>query len=199
MRKMMKPIPGIRRGAVVAAMTLLFVGFASAAEEGGNSAGHVMSMEAFKWVHFAIVLAILYWLFAKVLPATFRRNADNISSAITKATAAKAEAERQLKEALAKLATLEHEVAQFRSQAQKDAAAELEHLRAAIKVDAEKIGMAARAEIEAAQRAARVELKKLAAKLAMDHAEKLVAQQLTPGLQEAMLKGFVHSFEGRPN
>jgi F-type H+-transporting ATPase subunit b len=194
----MKQFPKIMHASIVAVASLLVAGFARAAEE-GNSTDHVMSMDAFKWVHFLIVAAFLYWLFAKVLPQTFRRNADNISAAITKATAAKAEAERQLKEAVAKLATLEHEVAQFRSQAQKDASAELERLRAAIKVDAEKISVAAKAEIEAAERAARVELKKLAAKLAMDHAETLVSKQLTAALQEAMLKEFVQGLQGRPN
>jgi len=194
----MKPFPKIKYASVVAAASLLGAGFARAAEE-ANATGHVMSLDAFKWVHFLIVVVILYWLFAKVLPQNFRRNADNISAAISKATAAKAEAERQLKEAAAKLATLEHEVAEFRSQARKDASVELERLRAAIKVDAEKIAVAARAEMEAAERAAHVELKKLAAKLAMDHAETLVRQQLTPALQEAMLKEFVHNLEGRPN
>jgi F0F1-type ATP synthase membrane subunit b/b' len=178
---------------------LLLAGFASGADEGGSSAGQVMSLDAFKWVHFVIVVALLYWVFRKLLPETFRRNADNISAAIRKATAAKAEADRLLKEAEAKLAALEQEVARFRAQAEKDAAAELERLRAITKADAEKIGVAAKAEIEAAERAARVELKELAAKLAMDHAETLVAKQLTPGLQEAMLNEFVESLEGRAN
>jgi F0F1-type ATP synthase membrane subunit b/b' len=198
-RPVMKLFPKIIGAGVLALPSMFVAGLARAAEEGGSSTGHVLSMEAFKWVHFLIVAAMLYWLFAKVLPETFRRNADNISAAIRKATAAKAEAERQVKEAEAKLATLANEVAQFRSQAQKDAAAELERLRAAIKADAQKIAAAAKAEVEAAERAGRVELKKLAAKLAMDHAETLVAKQLTPGLQEAMLKEFVHRLEGRPN
>ena len=186
------------RAAGVLAM-LLLAGFASGADEGGSSAGQVMSLDAFKWVHFVIVLALLYWVFWKVLPETFRRNADNISAAIRKATAAKAEADRLLKEAETKLATLEQEVARFRVQAQKDAAAEIERLRAITKADAEKIGVAAKAEIEAAERAARVALKELAAKLAVDHAETLVAKQLTPGLQAAMLNEFVASLEGRAN
>jgi len=186
------------RAAGVLAM-LLLASFASGADEGGSSAGQVMSLDAFKWVHFVIVLALLYWVFRKVLPETFRRNADNISAAIRKATAAKAEADRLLKEAETKLARLEQEVARFRAQAQKDAAAEIERLRALTKADAEKIAVAAKAEIEAAERAARVALKELAAKLAVDHAEILVAKQLTPGLQAAMLNEFVESLEGRAN
>jgi F0F1-type ATP synthase membrane subunit b/b' len=185
------------RAVFLACVVFLGAVLVQATEEVG-SANHVMSQTSFKWVHFLILTILAYWLFAKVLPSTFRHRADNISSAITKATAAKAEAERQLKEAAGKLASLESEVARFRAQAQKDAAAELERLRAMTKMDAEKMGLAAKAEIEAAERAARVELKELAAKLAMDRAESLVAKELTPALQEAMLNDFVQRLQGRP-
>ena len=153
----------------------------------------------FKWIHFAILAGVLYWLFRKVLPPVFRRNSENIGAAITKATAAKAEAERQLKEAQAKFGRLEKDVAEFRAQAQKDASAELDRLRAMTKQEAEKIQVAAKAEIEAAERAARVELKALAAKLAVDHAESLLAKELTPAVQESMISNFVQSLQGRPN
>jgi len=186
------------RGSFAVLMVLLFAALAQAAEEAG-SAGHVMGTGGFKWVHFAIVAVLAFWLFKKVLPPAFRHNADKISLAIHKAALAKAEAERQLAEATAKLASLEQEMALFRAQAKKDGAAELERLRAVTKLDAEKIRIAAKAEIEAAERAARVELKELAAKLAMDRAESLVVKELTPALQEAMLNDFVQSLEGRPN
>ena len=65
--------------------------------------------------------------------------------------------------------------------------------------DVEKIRLAAKAEVEAAERAARVELKALAARLAVDRAESLVTKQMTPALQEAMINRFVQSLEGRPN
>lgn len=180
--------------------TLLLVApmIALAAQEEPNPAEQHVGA-TFKWIHFVILAVALYWLFTKVLPPIFRRNADNISSAISKATAARNEAEKQLKKAEAMLANLEQEVAQFRAVAQKEATAELDRLRAMMKTDAERIGQAARAEIEAAERAARVELKQLAAKLAMDRAESLVAKELTPALQEAMISHFVQSLEGRPN
>ena len=125
-----------------------------------------------------------------------RRNADKISAAITKAAAAKAEADRQLKEAATKLTRLEQEIAEFRAQAQKDAAAELERLRDMMKLDIEKVGVAAKSEIAAAERAARVELKALAAKLAVDGAESLVAKQMTPAVQESMINSFVQTSAG---
>ena len=169
-----------------------------AAEEGGSSTEHSYEM-VFRWIHFAILAGFLYWASRKYLRSKIRRNADNISSAITKATAAKVEAERKLQEAVTKMGNLEREIAEFRVQAQRDAAAEVERLRAATVLDVEKIRAAAKAEIEAAERAARVELKELAAKLAVDGAESLVAKQMTPAVQEAMISSFVQSLQGRPN
>ena len=69
-------------------------------------------------------LGILVWLFAKKLPVWFRANAENISSAITKATAAREEAERQVREAEAKLAHLQEEIARLQAAAQRETAAE---------------------------------------------------------------------------
>jgi F0F1-type ATP synthase membrane subunit b/b' len=194
----MKPILAMLRGVMPAVMVLAFATLARAAEEGGSPAEQPVGT-AFKWIHFVILAILLYWVFTKVLPPVFRRNADTISEAIAKATAAKLEAERQLKEAAAKLAGLEQEVTQFRALAQKEAVAEIERLRALTKIDIEKVGLAAKTEIEAAERAARVELKALAAKLAIDRAESLVAKQMTPAVQEAMINNFVQTLQGRPN
>jgi len=188
----------ILRGMLAPAMVLVFAAIARGAEEGASAAERPIG-EVFKWVHFAIIAIVAYWLFKKVLPPVFRHNADAISAAIAKATAAKAEAERKLKEAAVKLASLEHEVEHFRTQAQKEAAAELERLRAMTKTDIEKVGLAAKAEVDAAEHAARVELKELAAKLSVDRAESLVAKQMTPAVQEAMITHFVQSLQGRPN
>jgi F0F1-type ATP synthase membrane subunit b/b' len=154
---------------------------------------------AFRWTHFVIITILVIWLLKSVLPPYIRRNADKISAAISKATAARLEAERQLKEAAAKLAGLQEEIAQFREQAQHDAVAELQRLREIMKIDIERVGIAGKAEIQAAERAARVELKALAAKLAVDRAESLVVKQMTPTLQEAMINNFVRSLQGRPN
>jgi F-type H+-transporting ATPase subunit b len=194
----MKPLRKIYGSLFVCALDLFLAAAAFGAEEGGSSAEHSSEM-IFKWIHFAILVGLLYWVFGKLLPPRFRRNADSISSAITKATAAKMEAERKLQEAATKMANLEREIAEFRVQAQRDAAAEVERLRAATILDVEKIRAAAKAEIEAAERAARVELKELAAKLAVDGAESLVAKQMTPAVQEAMISSFVQSLQGRPN
>lgn len=176
----------------------LLITVAARAQEGSSAAEQPVGT-AFKWIHFVILAGLAYWVFAKLLPPVFRRNADNISAAISKATAAKAEAEKKLQDAATKLASLEKEIAEFRAIAQREAGAEIERLRIATKSDVAKIGVAAKVEIEAAERAARVELKALAAKLAVDGAESLVARQMTPSVQEALINQFVQSLQGRPN
>jgi F-type H+-transporting ATPase subunit b len=180
-------------------LVLLFTALgAHAAEEGGNATTD-RTNEIFKWINFAIVAGLLAWVFLKLTPPFFRKNAETISSAITKATLAKAEAERQLREAEGKLARLEQEVAQLRTTAQQEAAAEAVRLRAVTQSDVQKVGLAAKAEIEAAERAARLELKVAAANLAVDGAESLLAKQLTPQAQESLVSEFVTSLAGRPN
>jgi len=180
----------------VCGSSLFFAAVAFAAEEGGKPAEG--PTEIFKWINFAIVAIALIWAASKAAP-WFRGNAANISSAITKAQAAKAEADRVLKDAEQRLARLEDDVRAIRAEAQKDAAAEAERIRALAKSDVEKVGIAAKTEIEAAERAARLELKALAAKLAVDSAESLVAKQLTPQTQDALIAGFVKSLQGSPN
>jgi len=185
-------------GGALGLILLLAATVTHAAEEGGNAAEQPVGM-VFKWIHFVILAGLAYWVFGKLLPPWFRRNADEISSKITKSAAVKAEAERQLQEATAKLASLDKEIAAFREAAQREALAEIERLRVMTKNDLEKISHAAKAEIEAAERAARVELKALAAKWAVDVAESLLAKQMTPAVQESLISSFVQSLQGRAN
>jgi F-type H+-transporting ATPase subunit b len=178
---------------------LFAAGAARAEEETTSNARTQSAQEIFKWINFAIVAGAAVWLFGKVLPPKFRGNAEKINSAIAKATEAKAESDRLLREAEHKLANLEKEVAALQSEAQAQTRNEVERLRAATQGDEEKIAAAVIAEIAAAERAARLELKALAAKLAVDGAESLLAKQLTPKVQESLVSAFVKTLETRPN
>ncbi len=171
---------------------------ANAAEEGGNASTE-RATEIFKWINFAIVAGVIVWVFGKKLPPVFQKKAEAIGSAIANATNAKAAADAQLREAETRLRNLQKEVAGLRAFAERESAAEVERLRAATLTDAQKIAAAAKAEIEAAERAARLELKALAANLAVDGAEILLAKQLTPKAQESLISNFVKSLERRPN
>jgi F-type H+-transporting ATPase subunit b len=190
----MKPKERMAIAASVCVLTLLLAGTASAQAENQNTAVR----ETFRWINFAIVAALLLWLFLKKLPPVFRNKAETIRSAIAKATTTKAEADARLRGAEERLASLEKQIAELRAEAQRESQAEVERIRAMTRSDREKILVAAKAEIEAAERAARMELKQLAAKLAVESAESQLASQLTPSIQEALLSGFLKSL-GRPN
>jgi F-type H+-transporting ATPase subunit b len=192
-----------RRRSLFLALKILFVLLfavvgANAAEEGGNAATE-RATEIFKWINFAIVTGLVLWVFGKLLPPVVRKKAEAISSAIASATNTKAAADAQLREAEARLANLQKEVVELRAFAERESAAEVARLHAATQSDEQKIAAAAKAEIEAAERAARLELKALAANLAVDGAETLLVRQLTPKAQESLISNFVKSLEGRPN
>jgi F-type H+-transporting ATPase subunit b len=171
---------------------------ASAAEEGGSAATQ-HATELFKWINFIIVAGLIGWVFLKLTPPFFRKNAEAIHSAVTSAAAAKAEGDRQLVEAERKLAHLAEEAAQLRDISEREITAESERIRTITLSDLEKVRLAAKAEIEAAERAARIELKVFAADLAVRGAETLLAEQLTPRTQESLVASFVKSLEERPN
>ncbi|HKW34620.1 MAG TPA: hypothetical protein VJN92_16540 [Candidatus Acidoferrum sp.] len=186
----------VAASAVIAALFLTLT--AHAAEEGG-AAGAETATEIFKWINFAIVAGALLWVCLKKAPGFFHGRAEAISSAITKAGSAKAAADAQLREAETKLANLNKEVAELRVFAEREADAEVERIRLATRSDLEKIAAAAKAEIGAAERAARLELKALAAKLAVNGAEALLVKQLNTQAQAGLISNFVKSLEGMPN
>jgi|ERR1700722_56083 len=191
-----------RRVILVAGLMLVglcIVGAVRADEDTTTNQKTEAAQELFKWINFAIVAAGAIWLFGKVLPPIFRGRAEKISSAIEKATADKNAADVLLRDAERKLASLEKEVVELRESAAREGAAEIERLMAATQSDEEKIAIAARAEISAAERAARQELKALAAKLSVDGARTVLANQLTPQVQESLINEFVKSLESRPH
>jgi F-type H+-transporting ATPase subunit b len=185
------------RVAASAVFTLLLVAVTARAEEASSS--QQASENLFKWINFALVAGVMVWLCLKKGPAFFAGRAEAIGSAIQKSTEAKKQADQHLRDAETKLQNLEKEVAEMRASAQRESAAEAERIRQHTHSDAQKIDAAAKAEIAAAERAARLELKALAANLAVNGAESLLAQQLTPAAQESLINNFVKTLDGRPN
>jgi F-type H+-transporting ATPase subunit b len=168
------------------------------AEEAG-SASKQSAENLFKWINFALVAGVIVWLCVKKGPGFFGRRADVISSDIQKSTEAKKKAELQLQDAEIKLRNLEKEVAAMRAGGQRESAAEADRIRNLTVTDEQKITQAGKAEVDAAERAARLELKALAANLAVSGAESLLVKQLTPAAQEALINNFVKTLDGRPN
>ena len=179
-------------------LAMLVFAVSAHAEEAAN-ASQQSAENLFKWINFAIVAGVIVWICLKSGPAFFSRRADVISSAIQKSTEAKKLADEQLLEAETKLQNLEKEVAELRAAAQRESTAEGQRIRNLTRTDEQKIDAGANAEVDATERAARLELKALAANLAVDGAESLLASQLTPAAQESLINNFVKTLDRRPN
>jgi F-type H+-transporting ATPase subunit b len=169
------------------------------AQEGEASPADTPTGWAFRWLNFAIVFGAVAYCAVKYGGPYFRTNAEDIARKIEEGTRAREAAEKQKKEMEAKLANLPQEIEQMKAEAKRDAQAEAQRLRALAKEEAQKIEKAALAEITAAERAARLELKALAARMAVDKAEVLLRQKLTPTAEQKLFHTFVGELERSVN
>jgi len=181
-----------------AGLFLLLAAAPALAQEGGPSPADSPTGWVFRWINFAIVLGLIVYALRKAAPY-FRNHADEISQRIAEGTRAREAAEKQRREAQARLAGIETEVAALRVEAKKSAEAETERLRELARVEAEMIERAAQAEIAASERTARLELKALAARMATERAEALLRTQLTPQAEATLFGSFVAQLEGKVN
>lgn len=159
-------------------------------QEGEASPTDTTTGWIFRWINFATVLGLVVWGFAKLAPY-FRRHAREITDQIAEGTRAREAAEAKSREAQEKMADLANEIAAMKAEAKKDSEAEILRLRAQTKEEAEKVEQATQAEIAAAERGARLELKSAAAQMAVERAEALLREHLTPQTEAALLKTYV--------
>ena len=170
-----------------------------AAEGGEPNPAEAPIGTIFRWINFATVLGVLIYAARKWIAPALQARAAGISQAITEAAAAKAEAERQLRNAEGKLRGLEKELAAFRAAARRESVAEAERIRAATRQETDKIAQAAQAEIEAAERAARMEWKARAGRAAVERADALLRKQITAATQASLFRFFVDNLSGSVN
>jgi F-type H+-transporting ATPase subunit b len=168
------------------------------AQEGGDIADSPTGV-IFRWLNFAIVAGIILYFFVKIAAPHFRSQSEEISRKIAEGARAREAADQQRAAAQQKLAGLGDEVARLRADAKRSGEAEAQRLRALARAEAEMIARAAQEEIAASQRAARLEMKALAARLAIERAESLLQQQITPAEQAILFEAFVADLQGSAN
>jgi F0F1-type ATP synthase membrane subunit b/b' len=145
----------------------------------------------FRWLNFLLVFGGAGYLLKKHGGPFFRANAKAIAANITEASAAKAAADRELREAEKRVAHFDQEFAGLREAARHESAAEADRLRASGRTEIEKINQAARAELAAAERAAQQELRALAASMAVERAGALMSSRMTPETRARMFHAFL--------
>ncbi len=143
-------------------------------------------------INFGILIAFFWMLLKAKIPQMFRDRTAIIQKGIREAQAASAEAARRLQDIEARLAKLDTEVAEIRTSAENEAAAEEARIRQAAEEDKTKVVQAAETEIAAIARNARRELKSYAASLAVDMASQKI--RVDEHTDQALVRDFVDQF-----
>jgi ATP synthase F0 subunit b len=155
----------------------------------------------YRWINFLIFVGAVVWFFAgyKKVRAYFPRRQKEIADAIAESARAREEAARLERAAEQKMASLDQEVADLRARAKQESAAEAQRIRTLAQEEAKRIEQAGQMEIRAAERAAQSKLKAIAARLAIERAEALLAEQLNSQAESNLFRGFVAALEGASN
>ena len=153
----------------------------------------------FRWLNFAIVAGGLGYLISKTGPF-FRENAKAITNSIQSAARERAEAEGALQAVTQKLTRIDSEVQEMRKTAAAETASQAERIRALTKMDVDRIGQAAQAEITASERAAAQELRAESARRATAQAAELVRARMNTGAgyEYALFSSFLSEIEKSP-
>lgn len=164
-------------------------------EEASTTTGWI-----YRWINFSIFVALIVWGFTnKGTRAYFRNRQKSITDAIEESARAREEAALQQRAAEQKLASLDREVADLRSRAKQESAAEAERIRALAREEAKRIEQSAQLEIRAAERAAQMQLKAIAARMAVERAEDLLRSRVSTQTESTLFRGFVSALEGSAN
>jgi len=108
---------------------------------------------------------------------------------------ARRQAEAQAAEVDRRLAALGSEIAALRAESQREAQAQTERLARHTATEVAKIQSQSEYEIVSAGKAARAELKRYSATLAIRLAEQRLQDRMNPATQQALVRGFVRDLD----
>jgi F0F1-type ATP synthase membrane subunit b/b' len=133
-----------------------------------------------KTINLLIFLGILYFLLRRPTREFFRQRFAQIRASLERAAKEKEAAAAKLAEIDARLNRLDAELTEIRAQAEREAAAERERIEVTEREDVEKLRAMTQREIEAAKKAAIIELRQFAAEKSVELAEQIIRRELTP-------------------
>lgn len=162
--------------------------------------GRVLGLNAeqaatsFTVLNFVILAAGIGFLALKTLPKAFRDRSSAIQKHLVEARTATEEAGARLQSVEARLGKLDEEIAGLRQHAEAEAVRDDQRLRESLEQEAAKILAAAESEIQAATAAARRELQRHAAELAIDQAARQLV--ITADTDRLLVEGFAKRLAG---
>jgi len=181
------------RAFLAAAVFLLLLGTPGlwAAEEHGEAAAESSNTLIFQIVNFAILAGLLGYLIKKNLGPYFAERSQSIRQHIVEAQALLKQSEERAVSIEARVANIDHDVSELRDKARAELAAELARLEQEAEQSIRRISAQAAQEMEAATKAARLELRAYAASLAVGLAEKKLEGRVDASIQKALVDDFI--------
>jgi F-type H+-transporting ATPase subunit b len=165
---------------------------AEAAVEHGEGHEAPMPNEIWwKWANFAILAALLWWMINKYAGPFFRSRTESIQQGIREASAMRADAEARAAEIETRIGNLSADVETMRQRSREEMAAEGERVRAETALQMAKIQARAEADIAAAAKHARDELKAYSAQMAIGAAAQQLRSRLDGSSQERLAEAFI--------
>ena len=162
--------------------------FAESEAEGG-------SLQVWKWANFLVLAGALGYLVGKKGGPFFAARSRKIGKDIVEAGEVRHEAETRAAEVERRLANLEAEIALLRAESRQQEEAETGRFTRHTAAEIVKTQAHAEQEIAAAGKAARLELKRYCAELAVGLAEEKIRARMTPETQDALVRGFVRDLK----
>ncbi len=177
---------------------MALIGFDAWASEDGGHGGEswLSSSFIFKVANFVILIALLYWLLAKLARNFFASRKESIRQALEEAKNNKEEAERRYKEFSGKLASLEEKAKEIAKDLREEGEREKEIIINEAQEDAKKI--LEQAEVTASHEIKKAiqELREEAANLIISLAEETIKKEISGEDQEQLIKDYVDKLSG---
>lgn len=151
----------------------------------------------YKCVNFALLVGALSYLLRKPLASFLADRSASIRRSLEEGLKALRTSQTQIETVEEKLRRLEGAITALKTSAAEEMEAERLRLQKAAEDEAERILQAARAQTEAAVRAAKLELKGYAAEQAVQLAEGIVRQRLDEAGQQKLVSQFLERLESK--
>ncbi len=181
-----------------AALWVLAVGLLAApailaqeTKSGGAPAHDPSSLTLWNWANFLVLAGAIVYLVAKNGGPYFAARSRHIRKEMLEAGDVRKEAEERAAAVESRLANLAADIARLKAESEHERQAETERLRQHREAERAKIQAHAEREIDSAGKAARLDLKRYAAVLAVDLAEQKIRAGMTGPIQDGLVRSFV--------
>lgn len=148
-------------------------------------------MTPWLWANFLILAGGVGYLAAKKGGPYFESRSQDIRKGMADAEKLKADSDARVAAVNAKIANLHGEIESMRTNIRQEQAQEHERIERETAFELQRIQTHVQAEIEAAGKAARLELRRHAGQLAVELAERKLRARMNPQLQDALTQAFV--------